>query len=111
MHQITQRPPTRNAVSLRLPPEITAAVDEYALALSIMAGKADNAKVLIEHGASFEEVPDPEIIAAEFDEKKKKRFAQYLKFAYEDFRKRSKDSAVLTLEKSNSESSESCGSR
>ena len=72
-----------------------------ALALSIMAGKADNAKVLIEHGASFEEVPDPEIIAAEFDEKKKKRFAQYLKFAYEDFRKRSKDSAVLTLEKSN----------
>lgn len=35
MHQITQRPPTRNAVSLRLPPEITAAVDEYALAHNV----------------------------------------------------------------------------
>ncbi|MDO4501633.1 MAG: hypothetical protein Q4D06_00460 [Coriobacteriia bacterium] len=31
----TQKPPTRNAVSLRLPPEITQAVDAYARARNV----------------------------------------------------------------------------
>lgn len=35
MQETIQRPPTRNAVSLRLPPEITTAVDDYAHAHNV----------------------------------------------------------------------------